>query len=48
MGGQDLSRFPAHRAVQEEGLRRLRKGWETVFVNVEPSPDGIGRRGQME
>lgn len=42
-GGQDLSELPGHREVQEEGLGMQRKGWETVSVDVEPPPDGVGK-----
>lgn len=48
MGGQDLSRFPGHRAVQEDGLGMKRKGWEMVLVNTELPWYAVGKRGLME
>lgn len=48
LGGQDLSRFPGHRAVQEDGLGMQRKGWETVLVNTELPWYEVGKRGLME
>ena len=45
MGGQDLGRFPGHRAMQEDGLRMQRQGW--VLVSTELPWYGVGKKGLM-